>query len=117
MWGHCYINFSLKPQTIGLALDLILESELCVLYLNQVPSSQLKTGLFPWLQGNMWPTEMIKESQCHCTQRSDLCWYEGRGEDQDFADVRPKYSHASLCLALGDPSVRREFYPSRAPHE
>lgn len=56
MWGHCYITFSLKPKTIGLTLALILESKLYVLYLNQVPSSQPKTGLFSWLQGNMWPT-------------------------------------------------------------
>lgn len=72
MWGHCYITFSLKPRTTGLILALISECELSVLHLNQVPSSQLKTELFPWLWGNMWPTQEIKESQCHDTQIRSL---------------------------------------------
>ena len=91
MWDQCYIIFSSKSKTTGLALGLVLEDEFCVLYLQQLCGSPAEDMiLFVALGEHVANTEDQRESS-PLLKRPGFRWFEERSEDKNTADVRAKY--------------------------
>ena len=81
-------------------LGLLLEDELCVLYLQQLCGSPAEDMiLFLALGEHVANTEDQRESS-PLLKRPDFCRFEEMGEDKNTADVRAKYGFGLLCLAL-----------------